>query len=70
MNDLYVFSTRNFSMASLQTSGVKPSPRYGHGAALTSAGLLIWGGISSFDEGRGQGQGQDDSLYLLNLGTS
>jgi hypothetical protein len=62
-NDLYVISTRDFSTTLLKTSGDVPSPRYGHRAVLTSTILLIWGGIM-------QNQAFDDSLYLLNLGTS
>src|SRR6266436_5360764 len=30
-NDVYVFSTRDFSTTLLQTSGKVPTPRYGHG---------------------------------------
>ncbi len=63
-NDLYVFSTRDFSTTRLQTRGETPSPRYAHGAAaLTSTLLLIWGGFAGI-------KGFDDSLYLLNLGMS
>ncbi len=62
-NDLYVFSTRDFSTALLRTSGETPSPRSGHGAALTSTHLLVWGGLNP-------SKGFDDSLYLLNLGMS
>ena len=58
-NDIYVISTRDFSATLLQTSGEVPAPRYGHGAALTGTTLFICGG-----------SGGDDSLYLLNLGTS
>jgi hypothetical protein len=64
-NDLYVISTRDFSTTPLKTSGDVPDPRYGHGAVLTSTFLLIWGGVTNFREMAG-----DDSLYLLNLGTS
>jgi hypothetical protein len=70
-NDLYVISTRNFSTTLLQTSGDVPSPRFGHGAALTSTSLLIWGGIDSSDQNaQNQSNGNDDSFYLLNLGAS
>jgi len=62
-NDLYVFSTRDFSTTFLQTSGETPSPRYAHGAALTSTHLLVWGGLT-------KDRVPDDSLYLLNLGMS
>ncbi len=65
-NDLYVFSTRDFSTTLLQTSVETPSPRCGYGAALTSAHFLIWGGLTK-DR---QNQVPDDSLYLLNLGMS
>src|SRR6266478_8993078 len=66
-NDLYVFSTRDFSTTLLRTSGETPSRRHGHGAALTSTLLLVWGGKTNFS---GKNQGHDDSLYLLNLGMS
>ena len=66
-NDLYVFSTRDFSTTLLQTSGKAPSPRVAHGAALTSTNLVIWGGSSDQNV---LNQRQDDSLYFLNLGTS
>ncbi len=67
-NDLYVFSTRDFSATLLQTSGETPSPRCAHGAALTSTHLLVWGGWTG--NKNVQHQGYDDSLYLLNLGMS
>ena len=64
-SDLYVISTRNFSTTLLQTSGELPTPRHGHGAALTSTTLLVCGGIGD------QYDALDfNSLYLLNLGTS
>ena len=69
-NDLYVFSTRNFSTTLLQTSGDVPSPRYGHCAVLTSTTLLIWGGRTGLSDQNVQSQTNDDSFYLLNLGTS
>ncbi len=59
-NDVYVISTRDFSTTLLQTSGETPSPRYVHGAALTSTHLLVWGGRGT--------KGYDNTLYLLNLG--
>ncbi len=62
-NDLYVFSTRDFSTTLLQTGGGTPSPRHAHGVALTSTHLLVWGG-------RGDSNDYDDSLYFLNLGMS
>jgi hypothetical protein len=70
-NKLYVFSTRNFSTTPLRTSGDIPSPRYAHRAVLTSTILLIWGGGGmNFEDLVKQNQALDDSLYLLNLGTS
>ena len=69
-NDLYVFSTRDFSTTLLQTSGKVPSPRVAHGAALTNTNFLIWGGTTNFSDKNVLNQRQDDSLYLLNLGTS
>ncbi|KAF8499070.1 hypothetical protein F5888DRAFT_1611375 [Russula emetica] len=62
-NDLYVVSTRDFSITLLQTSGDVPSPRYGHSTVLSSTILLIWGGIM-------QNQAFNDSLYLLDLCTT
>jgi hypothetical protein len=59
-SDLFVISTRDFSTTLLQTSGEVPTPRYGHGTALTGTTLLICGS---------DGQNHD-SVYLLNLGTS
>jgi hypothetical protein len=69
-NDLYVISTQDFSTTILHTSGDIPSPRYGHRAVLTSTTLLIWGGCTDFSGQNAQDQSDDDSLYLLNLGTS
>ena len=69
-NDLYEISTRDFSTTLLQTSGDVPSPRFAHGAVITSNMLLIWGGWTDFDDQNANTQGHDDSLYLLNLGTS
>jgi hypothetical protein len=67
-NDLYMISTRDFSTTLLQTSGEVPSPRGAHDAALTSTNLLIWGGnIGHINNPDGP---LDDSLHLLNLGTS
>jgi len=63
-NDLYVISTRDFSTTLLQTSGEVPAPRFAHVAALTSTSLLICRGGDNYGDVR------DDSLYLLNLGTS
>ena len=61
--DLYVFSTRDFSTSLLKTSGRAPTPRVSHRTALIGTTLLIYGGLTSSGCG-------DDSLYLLNLGTS
>ena len=65
-NDLYVFSTQDFSATLLRTKGKAPSPRCTHGAALTGTTLLICGGTNFGDEK----VLKHDSLYLLNLGTS
>ena len=69
-NDLYVISTRDYSTTLLQTSGDVPSPRYGHRAVLTGTSLLIWGGKTNLGNQNAEDQTYDDSLYLLNLGTS
>jgi Galactose oxidase, central domain len=81
-NDLYVISTRYYSTTLLQTSGDVPSPRFGHRAMLTNTTflvwrakptnitLLIWGGKTDFSSQDKQNQRNDDSFYLLNLGTS
>ena len=71
-NDLYVISTRDFSTTLLQTSGDVPSPRYGHTAVVTDndTTLLIWGGKTDFSDQNAQNPSNDDSFYLLNLGTS
>ena len=69
INDLYVFSTRDFSTTPLQTSGDVPSPRFAHRAVFTGTTLLIWGGMKNlFSEENAQNQKNDDSFYLLNLG--
>ena len=67
-NDLYLFSARDFSATLLQTSGETPSPRGGHGVALTSTLFLVWGGWTGSKNV--QNQGYDNSLHLLNLGMS
>ncbi len=67
-NDLYVFSTRDFSTTLLPTSGESPSPRKRHGTALTGTLLLVWGGWTNSSGWNVQNQGLDDSLYHLNLG--
>ena len=68
-NDIYVFSTRDFSTTLLQTSGDVPSPRTSHGAVLTGNSLLTWGGITNFKDRHKPNQQQDDTLYILNLCT-
>jgi Kelch motif len=67
-NDLYAFSTKNFSVTLLQTRGEIPSPRVRHAGALSSSGLLIWGGDMNIGDQEVPNKPQDDSLYLL--GTS
>jgi len=69
-NDLYVISTGDFSTFLLRTSGDVPNPRYGHRVVLTSTTLLMWGGKTDFSEQNAQHRSNDDSLYLLNFGTS
>jgi Galactose oxidase, central domain len=69
-NELYMFSTQDFSTSLLQTSGDVPSPRFGHRTVLTSNTLLIWGGRTDFSDQNARFQSNDDSFYLLNLGTS
>jgi len=70
-NDLYMISTRDFSTNPLKTSGDVPNPRYGHCTAFTGTDLLILGGrVTSMTILRRKKEGHDDSLYLLNLGTS
>jgi hypothetical protein len=64
-NDLHIISTRDLSATSSQTSRDIPTPRVGHAAAPIDSVLLIWGGDTDFDA---QDEGQDDTLYLLNLG--
>lgn len=68
-NDLYVFSTRDLSATLLQTTGEMPSPRVGHASALVSSVLVVWGGDTKTDPRARPTDKQDDSLYLLNLGT-
>ena len=69
-NDLYVISTRDFSSTLLQTSVDVPSPRFGHTAVVTDTTLVIWGGGTDFSGQNGQNTSNDDSFYLLDLGTS
>ena len=69
-NDLYVISTRDFSTTLLQTSGEVPSPRFGHTAVVTGTTLLIWGGKTDFSDQNAESPSNDDSFYLLDLGTS
>jgi hypothetical protein len=65
-SDLYMISTRDFSTTLLQTGGEVPTPRYAHRTALIGTTLLICGGRQKV----GESLPNDDSLYLLNLGTS
>jgi hypothetical protein len=65
-----MISTRDFSTTLLNTSGDIPSPRYGHHAVLAGTTLLIWGGTTEFSNRNAQSQSDDDSFYLLNLGTA
>ena len=54
----------------LQTSGEVPSPRLRHAGARFDTVLLIWGGATNVsDQGEIIGP-YDDSLYLLDIGTS
>ena len=69
-NDLYVISTWGFSTTLLKTSGDVPSPRYGHTAVVTDNTLLIWGGKTDFSDHNAENPSNDDSFYLLDLGTS
>ena len=69
-NDVYVISTRDFSTTLLQTSGDVPRPRFGHTAVVTGTTLLIWGGKTNFNDQNAQNLNDDDSFYLLDLGTS
>jgi hypothetical protein len=69
-DDLYVISTRDFSTTLLQTSGEVPTPRGALDAALTSTDLLIWGGKKDYGYADVLDRPFDDSLRLLNLGTS
>ena len=70
-NDLYMISTRDFSATLLKTGGDVPNPRYGHGAVFTSTTLLILGGrVTSKTRMHLKKEDHDDSLYLLNFGTS
>jgi hypothetical protein len=68
-NDVYVISTRDFSTTFLKTSGNVPNPRYGHRAVLTSSILLVSGGKTDSSGKDAQNQ-NNDSFYLLDLGTS
>jgi Galactose oxidase, central domain len=69
-NDLYLIHTKDSSAQLIQTAGDPPSPRMGHGCALVSQVLIVWGGDTNFDPsgpgGRG-GEKLDDALYLLNI---
>ncbi|CAE6458919.1 unnamed protein product, partial [Rhizoctonia solani] len=52
----------------VETSGDVPSPRYGHQSALVDGLLIVWGGITSFCDGKIVPPG-DSSVYLLNTTT-
>lgn len=67
-NDLYVFSTQNYSSTFWHTTGNVPSPRVGHSAVLIGKSLLIWGGSANFRNQKPHGP-YDNSIYFLNLGT-
>ena len=72
-NDLYVISTRDFSTTLLRTSGTIPGPRIGHDAVLTGTSFSIWGGLdlsTNYLPNWCHDWLYDNSLYLLNLGTS
>ena len=66
-SDIYVFSTQDFSTTILKTSGKVPTPRTAHSATLIGTTLLICGGKVGASD---QNVLDNDSLYLLNLGTS
>ncbi|CAL1695133.1 unnamed protein product [Somion occarium] len=66
-NDLYIFSSRDLSATLLQTAGEIPTPRVGHACAIVGGVLIVWGGDTKASNK--PGEKQDDSLYLLNLGT-
>lgn len=61
---MYSFSTGNIAASLVNTFGEIPPPRVGHASALVSSVLIVWGGDTKTTEG----EKQDDSLYLLNLG--
>jgi len=67
-NDLYLFNARESSFTLLQTGGEVPSPRVGHACAIVSNVLIVWGGDTAADPKGRSANGQDDGLYLLNLG--
>ena len=70
-SDLYMISTHDLSATLLNTSGDVPKPRYGHCAASTNTTLLILGGLVPSKTGLGIKKDRlDDSLYLLDFGTS
>ncbi|KAF8482629.1 hypothetical protein DFH94DRAFT_373498 [Russula ochroleuca] len=65
-NDLYVVSTRDYSVTFLKTTGEVPSPRFLSAGVLVNNVLLIFGGATEVDND-GYPTGNDDSLYLLSL---
>ena len=66
-SNVYVFSTRDYSITLLQTRGDVPSPRTGVCAALISNTLLVCGGETNKKSSLNR---DSDSLYFLNVGTS
>jgi hypothetical protein len=64
-DDLYVFSTQDFSTTLFQINGVAPITRHSHGAALIDTTLLSGGKTNA-----AQSVPYHDSIDLLNLGTS
>ena len=61
-----MFSTRDFSTSLLKTGGMAPSPRGLPVAAFIGTIFLIYGGLVD----RGVFRNNDNSLFLLDLGTS
>ncbi|CAE6444982.1 unnamed protein product [Rhizoctonia solani] len=52
----------------VETTGNKPSPRYGHQSALAGGLLIVWGGATSIVN-RQLAPSDDDSVYTLNITT-
>ncbi|KAG8938822.1 Negative regulator of mitotic exit [Tulasnella sp. 424] len=57
-NDIFLLSTTDWSLSSLETNGVKPEVRAGHGAAIVGRVLVVFGGAVD-----------DSHLHFLNLDT-